>query len=224
MIHEMIARAKMKILKKLFRKSISLLFILYIRFVYSTSKIIITGKSEVFRSHYKEKFVFSFWHGCSYCFYPLLKGEKLCVIMTEDIRGEYISDICRYFGYTPIRVPDQSTGGNFFLKIRKTIKDEANASVAITFDGPLGPYHEPKIFPFAVALFTKRRVVPLSIDPQRKIILSHRWDQFMIPLPFNRIQIVIHEPIEVKKEDLKEEFRKQRKCARDRMEQWEKII
>lgn len=146
----------------------------------------------------------------------------MCVITTENRRGGYISNICKKFGYTPIRVPDESKDGNYFLRIRKIIKDEAQASVAITFDGPLGPLHEPKVFPFAIALFAKRRVVPVSIYVKRKIILKHRWDKFIIPLPFNDINVYVHDPITVDKQDLKDEFEKLRKEAKEMMLEWEK--
>ena len=187
------------IINTLIQNIISLIFISYIKLVYKTSKIKIDGNAEFFKSDYKEKFVFSFWHGCSYCFYPLIRGEKLCVITTENRRGGYISNICKNFGYIPIRVPDESKGGNYFLLIRKIIKDEAKASVAITFDGPLGPLHEPKVFPFAVALFTKRRVVPISINVKKKIVLNNRWDKFIVPLLFNNINVYVHDPIDVDK-------------------------
>ncbi|HOA80388.1 MAG TPA: hypothetical protein PKK61_04910, partial [Defluviitaleaceae bacterium] len=128
---------------------------------------------------------------------------------------------CKNFGYIPIRVPDESKGGNYFLLIRKIIKDEAKASVAITFDGPLGPLHEPKVFPFAVALFTKRRVVPISINVKKKIVLNNRWDKFIVPLLFNNINVYVHDPIDVDKKDLKDEFEKQRKEAKKIMLEWE---
>jgi len=107
------------------------------------------------------------------------------------------------------------------LLIRKIIKDEAKASVAITFDGPLGPLHEPKVFPFAVALFTKRRVVPISINVKKKIVLNNRWDKFIVPLLFNNINVYVHDPIDVDKKDLKDEFEKQRKEAKKIMLEWE---
>lgn len=109
------------------------------------------------------------------------------------------------------------------MKIRKVIKDEVKASVAITLDGPLGPFHEPKMFPFAISLFAKRRVVPLSINTQKKISLNNRWDKFIIPLPFNKINVYVHDPIEVIKEDLKNEFVQPRKNVKEIMEKWEKI-
>ncbi|NLK20637.1 MAG: DUF374 domain-containing protein [Epulopiscium sp.] len=211
----------MKKVHDLFQKIISVIFIVYIRLVYATSKIELSGNGEYLKSNHEEKFIFSFWHGSSYSFYPLLKGERLCVVTTKDPRGNYISNICKSFGYVPIRVPDEPSGGNFFLKIRSIIREEANSSVAITFDGPLGPFHEPKIFPFAVALFSKRRVVPLSIRVRRKISLNKRWDKFVIPFPFNEIKVCIHEPVEVNKEDLKKEFIEQRIKVRTVMEQWE---
>lgn len=57
---------------------------------------------------------------------------------------------------------------------------------------------------------------------KRKIILKHRWDKFIIPLPFNDINVYVHDPITVDKQDLKDEFEKLRKEAKEMMLEWEK--
>ena len=188
-----------------FGKLTTYIAIYYIEFVYKTSKIVSTGKYNFLKSNHDEKFVIVFWHGDSYSLYPYLSGEGLYVITTKNGRGDYINLICNHFGYKTIRVPDESEGGNFLFKIRREISGLTCANLTITLDGPLGPVHEPKRFPFITAKLTKRKILPLTINCKRKIQLKSRWDNFTIPLPFNRIELHVYDPLEVTKKDLESE-------------------
>jgi len=183
----------------------TLIAIKYIEFVYKTSNIVAKGKYNFLEADHNEKFIIVFWHGDSYCLYPYLSGQGLYVITTNNGRGDYINLICNHFGYKTIRVPDESEGGNFLFKIRREINGPSCANLTITLDGPLGPYHEPKRFPFITAVLTKRKILPLTINCKRKIKLRGRWDNFTIPLPFNRIELQIYDPLEVTKKDLENE-------------------
>lgn len=177
----------------------------YIEFVYQTSKVHYIGPKEILFDQDAEKVVALFWHGESYCFYPAFQGIKLYVTVTRDRRGDYIADICNHFGYQAIRVPDASEGGNHIFKIRELVKNQDLANIAISLDGPLGPYHAPKDFPLAMAYLLKRRVVPISIRVKRKITLK-RWDKFVVPLPFNRIDIHLGDPVAVTREGKTDKF------------------
>lgn len=188
-----------------FGRLTTLIAIKYIEFVYKTSKIVAKGKCNFLEATHNEKFIIVFWHGDSYCLYPYLSGQGLYVITTNNGRGDYIDLICNHFGYKTIRVPDESEGGNFLFKIRREINGPSCANLTITLDGPIGPYHEPKRFPFITAVLTKRKILPLTINCKRKIKLWGRWDKFTIPLPFNRIELQIYDPLEVTKKDLENE-------------------
>lgn len=198
-------------------KLTTLIAIYYIEFVYITSKVVSTGQYSFLEPDHAEKFIIVFWHGDSYSLYPYLSGQGLYVITTKNGRGDYIDLICRHFGYKTIRVPDESEGGNFLFKIRREINGPSCANLTITLDGPLGPYHEPKPFPFITSLLTKRKVLPLAINCKRKIQLKGRWDNFTIPLPFNRIELHVHDPLEVNKKDLENECISIRERTRDIM-------
>lgn len=187
---------------KISQKILTYIAIFYINFVYKTSTITASGEFSLLNPNEKEKFIFGFWHGDSFSLYPFLKGTKLYVITTANDRGNYITLICSYFGYKTIRVPDESVGGNFLFKIRKEINGTVKSNLALALDGPLGPYHEPKSFPFMTALLTKRKLLPLTVKCKWKINLKNRWDNFTIPLPFNNIEVHFYSPIDVKKEEL----------------------
>ncbi len=207
----------MKKITESFNKFLTLLSIYYIKFVYKTSKIVSTGAYQLIKDDNDEKFIVSFWHGDSYSLYPYLEGKDLYVITTATKRGDYVSMICRHFGYKPLRVPDESDGGNYLFKVKREINGSSRSNLTITLDGPLGPYHEPKSLAFITAVLTKRKVLPLTINCKRKINLK-RWDKFVIPLPFNKISLHFYDPVEVKKSDLENDAASLRRQVKAVME------
>jgi len=195
----------------------------YIDFVYRTSKINILGRDDILRNPDGEKVVALFWHGDSFCLYPALKGLDLYIVVTKDRRGDYISEVCQYYGYHTMRIPDASDGGNYLFKIRKTIAGEKPVNIAITIDGPIGIYHVPKDFSLVIAILTHRRVMPISADVKRSIRLTRRWDKFKIPLPFNEITIRFNEPMAVERGSGEDPFQAAKNDIVDIMEkQWTK--
>jgi len=178
----------------------------YIDFVYRTSKVRILGSDGLLRDPDAEKMVALFWHGDSFCLYPALKGLNLYIVVTKDRRGDYISEVCNYYGYHAMRIPDASDGGNYAFQIRKAVNGENPVNIAITLDGPIGTYHVPKDFALVIAMLTRRKVVPISAEVKRCIRLTRRWDKFKIPLPFNEITVRFNEPMTVKRDQGEDPF------------------
>ena len=178
----------------------------YIEFVYRTSRIIRSGDHSFYKrgGDPAEQYVISFWHGETYCYYPLLRDDNIVIITTSTPRGAYISKISEYFGYEPIRVPDESSDGGGTFSVKNVINKVKGRHVAITLDGPSGPYHEPKRFALVTSLVSGKKILLISVVVKRKIQLKKRWDKFVIPLPFNKIEFFFHEPFAVKKDSLAE--------------------
>jgi lysophospholipid acyltransferase (LPLAT)-like uncharacterized protein len=196
----------MEILSLLKEKIISACLYYYIDFVYKTSKIEKSGKLEYLENEYSEKFVVFIWHGDSYCYYPFLKGKRLNIITTQNKRGGVISRISRHFGYDVLRLPDLAADGNYLFKLKNQINQITNANLVISVDGPLGPEHEIKDFALITALFSRRNILPLTIEVKHKITLKNRWDKLKVPLPFNTIKLRVNDVFEVTKKDRKEGF------------------
>lgn len=207
----------MNLLTELYFRTVALFYALYIRFVYWSSTIETKGRKALSEKGGQEKFLFVFWHGESYCLYPLLKDRKAYALVTSDSRGNYIAPLCSYFGYSPIRLPDRRQKGNSFHLLRKAMKS-VDGDLLLSLDGPTGPYHSPKEFPFVLAMYLRYRMIPISMDMQRKIRLGRRWDRFTIPLPFNRIVFTFHDPFTVSKVDLEEDFSFLKEKVRSEME------
>lgn len=187
-------------------KSVAFILAKYIDFVYHTSKVTFSGEDKIWGSEKQEAYLALFWHGNSYSLYPAFKGKKLDVITTVNKRGDYIEKMCHYFDYEVLRVPDESDGGKQLSWLSKKIIENEDHYIALAMDGPLGPYHEPKDLAFVLALLTKRKILPVSIEISRSIVVSKRWDNFKIPLPFNKIVVHFKEPMIVTREDRKDHF------------------
>lgn len=207
------------------KKTLSKIYIWYLEFVYKTSRITNSSNLDFVDVVNSDRFVIAFWHGESYCFYPLIKKNNAFVFTTVNGRGEYIANIAMHFGYTPIRVPDTYSNGEMFFKIKKQLSNNKDYHIIMTLDGPVGPYHEPKDFPLIIALTTRRKILPVAMNIKYKVQLNKRWDKYTIPLPFNKIDFFINLPIEISKEDMKEEFMTKKDKIKEVMkrENFEKI-
>jgi integrase/recombinase XerD len=76
-------------------------------------------------------------------------------------------------------------------------------STTISPDGPYGPPRILKKRVLHIALQSGVPIVPLTISSSRFIPLPS-WDSKKLPLPFNRIKVVVHEPIYIDRQDLSE--------------------
>jgi len=178
----------------------------YVSFVHKTSQITYNGDMGFYKNAdiNHEKYVICFWHGDSCCYYPLLKDAGIYIVTTDTRRGAYISALAERFGYNPLRVPDEPTNGDGSFSIRNVIKHVKNEHIAITLDGPYGPRHIVKRFPLVVSLVSGKKILLITLKVKNQIRLSRRWDKFMIPLPFNRIEFSFVEPFNVRKNEIDE--------------------
>ena len=212
----------MEILSQLKEKLISACLYYYIDFVYKTSKVEKVGKLEYLDSDHPDKFILFIWHGDSYCYYPFLKGKQLNIVTTKNKRGGVISRISKHFGYDVMRLPDLAADGNYIFQLKSQINQKNNANLVLSVDGPTGPEHEIKDFAMIMALFSRRKILPLSVEVKHSFTLKNRWDNFKIPLPFNQITIRVNDFFEVKKEDRKEKFSSIKKEIKSVMENLQK--
>ncbi len=91
----------------------------------------------------------------------------------------------------------------------------------ITLDGPLGPIHQPKEFPFFMGLILKYQLLPISVTVKHKIRLTRRWDNYIIPLPFNKINFHFHTPVPIERTGLKDHFNSKRLMIKNLLEKYQ---
>ena len=67
---------------------------------------------------------------------------------------------------------------------------------AIAIDGPRGPRFSVALGALAAAAALGGVLVPMASYAPRGITLRKTWDQFRLPLPFTRVQVVLGPPLE----------------------------
>jgi len=174
-------------------------YVLYIliQTLCKTLRIQTTG-SESINSLIKEKrnFVLAFWHGTMVIPWFAHRNLKLLAIISKSKDGDLLAKILRKWNYNVVR-GSSSKGGNVALQI---MIDHAKheCPVAITPDGPLGPNFKMKA---GAVITAKKSEVPLVLvgvgcKSKRKL---HSWDNFEVPFPFSKVQLVYSEPILIDK-------------------------
>lgn len=158
----------------------------YLDLVAKTSKVYIVGEDDI-----KENRMLGFWHGDSYPMQLVLRSlgrrkRNVSVIVTADTRGDYIEKMISSCGAEAIRVSDGLKMKESYITVVTEAKKEGGIFAA-SLDGPLGPYHKPKRLLFLLANQADREMVYLHFTYSHCIRLRHRWDHYVIPLPFTRI-------------------------------------
>lgn len=143
-----------------------------------------------------EPFVVAFWHGellfQPFLFQKYVRKGKAWVLISKHFDGEIISSVVRYFGIDVLR--GSSSKGGIRALYHMIKKLENGEYVAITPDGPRGPYHS---IADGVVLLAQKANVPVVVS---RIFFSNAWefkswDKFKIPKPFSKVMFVIREPL-----------------------------
>lgn len=184
---------------------------LYLWFVGKTSKILWVGKDHVEKFESLDKnVVYAFWHGRQVPFAYTHRGCKACVLVSQSKDGDYIAEVMRLIGMKAAR-GSSSRGA---LRGLKALLDAAQEGyhVGFTPDGPRGPFHEVKPGVLHAAQSLGFPIIPIA-NGMRFALTFRNWDEFLIPLPFNRIAVVHGPPIFVGPQDSLEEKSKELKEA-----------
>lgn len=179
-------------MKELFSKVLTYIYILYIEIISSTSKINFNIDKEL-QNVILSNCIIGFWHGDSCAMNIVLKElnsscKDLRVIVTASKRGNYIEGILNNYGARAIRTADGMGIREFLKNIREFTKVEGT-TLCISLDGPLGPLKEPKKIAFSLCNKSNKPFIGIKFKFSRKIILKNRWDKYLIPLPFSKIDI-----------------------------------
>jgi len=165
-------------------------FIIYS--IAATCRYRITGyKNEVFPRKSMEKLL-SFWHRNILAFTFIYRYHQAYVLISQSKDGQLISNIVESMGYLTVRGSSRR-GAIAALKNLRQITGKTSNNIAITPDGPKGPALKVQPGVIYLSLKTKRPLIAVSANINRKMILPS-WDGFIIPLPFSHIHIHISDP------------------------------
>jgi lysophospholipid acyltransferase (LPLAT)-like uncharacterized protein len=167
----------------------------YVRLVAATSRV--TGTLT------EEQAVLAFWHEYNLAALAVMlvrrRGLRHVSFSTRGFRGIVITALLGGVGVRVIPLPDE--GGNraearaLTLAMARLAAD--GFSLAVTPDGPFGPYRVAKPGAAIVARAAALPIVPLAFQARPSLRLRQRWDRHLVPLPFGRIRIVQGRPLTV---------------------------
>lgn len=143
--------------------------------------------------------IFCFWHG-RMIMHPFMKprGRTIQVLVSHHNDGALITATMRWFGIGSVR-GSRKLGGAQAVRELMAIT-ERGGNIAITPDGPRGPFQQCAPGAAFVACKTGYPLVPTSFSATR-YWRFRSWDRFMLPKPFGRIVFVAHAPIIARGED-----------------------
>ncbi|TLD82454.1 DUF374 domain-containing protein [Helicobacter sp. MIT 11-5569] len=175
------------------------LLVVFVRFEFRVSQKVLEKFSN------NEPFVVSFWHGelllQPFLFEKYASKKKVWVFTSKHFDGEISSNVISYFGINVLRGSSSKGGTRVLYHAVKKI--ENNEYVAITPDGPRGPYHS---IADGVVFLAQKTNVPVVV---LRTFFSNAWelkswDKLKIPKPFSKVVCVIKEPFMLESMELEE--------------------
>lgn len=201
------------------QKFLAFVISLYSKFVYKTSKIELKGYGEEYLKALQEEkanFIIT-WHGRIFISGAFINDylkkinykKQLLVLSSKHKDGELASKTLEFFNFKKIggstinkkKLDKQIESGavrSIIISMRELKRN--NATIFLAPDGPRGPNHQLNSSIVEIAQKTNAMIFPVSISYLKKKQL-HSWDEFQIPMPFNKIIIEFLEPITIEKTD-----------------------
>jgi hypothetical protein len=123
--------------------------------------------------------------------------RKLAALVSASKDGALLAAVLHRFGVQQVRGSSSRRGPQALLEL--TSRAEMGYDLAVTPDGPRGPRYIVQEGIIALAQLTGLPIVAVTCNTRWKLRLKS-WDQFQIPLPFSRCELILSEPIFVPRE------------------------
>lgn len=137
--------------------------------------------------------VYLLWHQNMIALLLLRAYEDNVVVISASFDGELIAAPSRMFGYIPARGSSSKKAVSLLKSMLGLAKEH---SIAITPDGPKGPKYVIKDGAFFLAYMSKIPIIPISVKTGSKWQFNS-WDQYIIPKPFSKIDVLYHPAVYV---------------------------
>lgn len=140
--------------------------------------------------------------------FPPQVRRRTVALISPSRDGQYIADFAGRFGVRALRGSSRDRGSSAQHQAFREIA--SGNHVVFTPDGPRGPKYRLSRGPIHLASLSGRPIVPVAINASRYWQLKS-WDNFQLPKPFCRIEVVVGAPIQVPPELSMEQMEETRK-------------
>jgi lysophospholipid acyltransferase (LPLAT)-like uncharacterized protein len=148
--------------------------------------------------------ILAFWHECVLVTMYSHWRPPTIVLTSRSNDGEIMAAVLAHVGVEAVR-GSSSRGGEIALRgVLRHLRSGKN--VAVTPDGPIGPYHVAKPGLIYMAQVSGLPIIPLHFTASRFKRLRS-WDRHIVPYPFSRALFVYGPPIIVPRDGDVEEWR-----------------
>lgn len=138
--------------------------------------------------------VYTLWHGR---LLPLMyhhRNQGVVGLVSRSTDGAYITRVLERMGFETAR-GSSSRGGTEALRDLVRLA-KSGKSLAITPDGPRGPFQKLKPGALVAAQLSGGMILPVTAGAS-DAWYPGRWDRFLVPRPFARIRVVYGAPREI---------------------------
>ena len=162
-------------------------------FIYKTNKFKVYGTEHLKAAqNNKRPIMLCVWHGRMLypVFYVAKNKIKTWAIASPHQDGYIMAQILKKWNVSIIEGSSNKKSKNVVNQMREIFKNDNEAIIAITNDGPKGPRHLAKENSLKIAKEYNAQIITITGDSTKKWTFN-TWDQFYLPKPFGEIFINI---------------------------------
>lgn len=167
------------------------------QFIFLLNKVVIHGEKHLLDLIKEDKpIMVCVWHGRLLfpSWYIRLKTTNLFAIASHHSDAEIMARILKKWGYSLIRGSTKKGGKAVVVKMAEVFKNKG--IVAVTNDGPKGPAQIAKAGSTSLAMKYNANIITIT-GSATKYWQFNSWDNFFLPKPFGRIDIIISSALKI---------------------------
>lgn len=150
-----------------------------------------------FGNPYLKPCIYAMWHSDQFAIYGVKNKSEVSFLISTSIDGDIVAHGCETIGFKTVRGSSERRGAvEASMKMISLLKDGEN--VAITIDGPRGPYHTVKNGVIKIAKMSGAPIIPMIWYSEDKTFVTFpSWDKMTAPFFHAYIVNLYGEPIYV---------------------------
>ena len=174
---------------KTFLKAKILYLIVLLSYRFNKTKVV--GESNI---EGLDSFILVSWHGKVLGLMEHMKHKGYFALVSQSKDGELITRIAKNFGYNFFRGSSNKGGKEAIKNMDNFFRENTNAKIIITPDGPTGPEHKVKPGALILAQNSGRPIIPMIVDVKNSWKFKN-WHTFYLSKPFSKMRVVFGEPL-----------------------------